>query len=273
MILCADDFGLNSPVSKGILNLVQAGKINSVSCLVTTDCWKKMASELCPFVKDIEVGLHLTLTHPNPVHFSNSSLGALVIKSYLGILKKEDVVQEIRQQIELFTSCFGRSPNYIDGHEFCHHLPIIREALTEVVEEFCVEDNGFYVRIFCPGSISFLKNSFVWIVSHLTALPSQKLKTLLKLKSIPFNFQLLGFHPYQWEPKKYFDYYFQIKPSPRDIFFCHPGLASDDQLDSLRNYRYRIYNFMMSPQFEDMLKHYQITRDSKLVFPASLDDS
>ena len=46
MILCADDFGLNSSVSKGILELVQAGKIDSVSCLVTTENWKKQALAL-----------------------------------------------------------------------------------------------------------------------------------------------------------------------------------------------------------------------------------
>ena len=270
MILCADDFGLNIPVSKGILNLAQAGKIDSVSCLVTTDCWKKMALELRPFLRSTEIGLHLTLTHPKPVHFSNSSLGSLVIKSYLGRLKKEDIIQEIHSQIELFKNGFGHFPNYIDGHEFCHHLPIIREALVEVAEQLSIENNDFYVRVFYPGPLSFFKNSFVWIMNHLAAFPSKKLRLLLKDKNISFNSRLLGFHPYHWNPKKYFNYYFQTKPSSRDVFFCHPGLASDDQMDNLRDYRYKIYNFMMSPLFEKMLKHYQIKRESKLVYSANM---
>ena len=64
MRLCADDYGLNSAVSKGILNLLKNKKINSVSCLTTTDCWKTMASDLKPFIKTTELGLHLSLTEP-----------------------------------------------------------------------------------------------------------------------------------------------------------------------------------------------------------------
>ena len=110
MILCADDFGLNHPVSTGILDLVKAGKINSVSCLVTTDCWKERVSELYPFLDNIEVGLHLTLTHPKPIHFSGGSFSSLIRKSYLKQLKKQEIIREIRSQMELFRNSMGRMP-------------------------------------------------------------------------------------------------------------------------------------------------------------------
>lgn len=256
MILCADDFGLNSAVSKGILNLVQAEKINSVSCLVTTDCWKERASGLQPFLKKIEVGLHLTLTHPKPVHFPVSSLSSLIKKSYLKQLKKQEIIQEIRLQMELFKNSMGCMPDYVDGHEFCHHFPIVREALIDIAEEFHFREKNLYIRVFRPGKLPFLKNGIFWIFNYLAAFPSNKLTALLKHRNISFNSRLLGFHPYLMEPKKYFDYYLQTKPSEKDIFFCHPGLPSNDKHDSLRNYRPQIYNFMMSSQFDDMLKYY-----------------
>ena len=259
MILCADDFGLNQAVSTGILNLVQAGKINSISCLVTTNCWEKRASDLKPFFKDIEVGLHLTLTYPKPVYFSGGSLSSLIKKSYLGQLKKKEIIQEIRAQIELFQNFTNCLPDYLDGHEFCHHFPVVREALMEITEEFHFRENNRYVRVFYPGKLPFLKNGVFWIFNHLAALPSRKLIKLLKNNKISFNSRLLGFHPYPLEPKKYFEYYFQTKPTEKDIFFCHPGLLSDDQNDALRDYRLKIYNFMMSSQFNDMLDHYNIT--------------
>ena len=261
MILCADDFGLNSEVSTGILNLIQVGKINSVSCLVTTDCWKKRASTLKPFLKNIEVGLHLTLTHPEPVLFSGDSLSSLFKKSYLGQLKKQEIVQEIRAQMELFQNSLGRLPDYVDGHEFCHHFPTVREALIDIAEEFHFRKNNLYIRVFRPGRLPFLKNGIFWIFNYMAAFPSRKLKALLKAKNISFNSRLLGFHPYHLEPKKYFDYYFQTKPSEKDIFFCHPGLPSEDRFDDLRDYRPQIYNFMMSSQFDEMLSHYRIKKN------------
>ena len=262
MILCADDFGLNHSVSTGILDLVQAKKINSVSCLVTTNCWKKRASDLQPFFKNIETGLHLTLTHPKPIYFSGGSLLSLIRKSYLGQLNKKDLIHEIRKQMEMFTDCTKRLPDYVDGHEFCHHFPVVREALIEISEELHFKKNNLYIRVFRPGKLPFLKMEFFWIFNYLAALPSNKLIMLLKSRNLSFNSRLLGFHPYYWEPKKYFDYYLQTRPSEKDIFFCHPGLPSDDKSDNLRNYRPQIYNFMMSSQFDDMLSYYNISKRS-----------
>ena len=258
MRLCTDDYGLNHAVSSGILNLVQAKKINSVSCLVTADCWKKRASDLKPFLNDIEAGLHLSLTYPQPVYLSGGSLSSLIRKSYLGQFRKEEIVREIRVQMEMFQDSIGCFPNYVDGHEFCHHFPIVRDALMDIAEAFQFKKNNIYIRVFHPGKLPLLKNGIFWICNYLVAFPSNQLAGLLKARGIAFNSRLLGFHPYNLEPKKYFDYYFQMKPSEKDIFFCHPGLSSDDPLDSLRNYRPQIYDFMMSPQFDSLLNHYNL---------------
>ena len=258
MRMCADDFGLNHPVSTGILHLIQAKKINSVSCLVTTDCWNERKLDLQPFFKTVEVGLHLTLTKPKPVHFSGCSLSSLIRKSYLGGLKKEEMFYEIQTQIEIFKDTVGRLPDYVDGHEFCHQFPVVREALVEVAEKFHFRKNKVYIRVFRTGKLSFLSNGVFWIFNHLASLPSKKLSMLLKDKGISFNSRLFGFHPYHWKPEKYFDYYLQTRPSEKDIFFCHPGLPSNDESDSLRHYRPQIYNFMMSSQFDDMLNRYHI---------------
>ena len=263
MILCADDFGLNNEVSQGILNLIQLKKINSISCLTTTDCWKQRAGDLKPFLKNnIEAGLHLTLTYPPPIGLPACSLNSLIKKSYLRQLDKKKIICEIRAQIKMFKKHIGSLPSYVDGHEFCHHFPIIREALLDIAEEFQFKENNIYVRVFCPGRLSFLKNSLFYISNHLASLPSIKLRKLLKTQGISFNSCLLGFHPYCLEPKEYFDWYLRTKPSNKDIFFCHPGLASKDKSDSLRGYRPQIYNFLMSSHYDNMLKRYNIKIDT-----------
>ena len=155
--------------------------------------------------------------------------------------------------MRLFKEHIGQLPDYVDGHEFCHHFPTVREALVEIGEEFQFKKNNIYIRVFHSGKLSLLKNSFFWIFNHLVSLPSIKLKKLLRKKGISFNSRLLGFHPYSLEPKKYFEYYFKAAPSKKDIFFCHPGFPSNDLRDSLRDYRPEIYNFMMSSEFDNML--------------------
>ena len=259
MRLCADDYALNSECSEGILNLVKTKKINSVSCLTTTACWTKKAMDLKPFIKDIELGLHLSLTEPKPIYSPSCSLKTLIQKAYLGQLKKQEIVKEIRAQVELFTKSLGVLPQYVDGHEFCHHLPIIRSALIDVAQEFHFKENNIYIRVFHPGTPSFLKNGVFWLFNHLSSFPSKKLIALLKTKGISFNSRLLGFHPYCWKPHKYFDYYFQMNPSKKDIFFCHPGHLSKDPSDKLRNYRFQIYSFMMSSQFDNLLNRYKLS--------------
>ena len=262
MRLCADDYALNSAVSEGILNLLTNKKINSVSCLTTTDCWKTMAGDLKPFIQNTELGLHLSLTEPKPVYFPSYSLKNLIKKAYLSQLNKQTIVHEIRAQIELFEKHLGILPHYIDGHEFCHHLPIIRAALIDIAKEFQFKKNKIYIRVFSPGKLPLLKNSIFWLFNYLTSFPSKKLITLLKKEGISFNLRLFGFHPYCWKPEKYFDYYFQMKPSKTDIFFCHPGLLSEDLSDPLRNYRVQIYNFMMSSQFDSLLNRYNLSLSS-----------
>ena len=259
MILCADDYGLNPAVTDGILNLVHSAKINSVSCLVTTDCWKKKASDLKPFLDKISAGLHLTLTDPKPESLPSRSLASLAWRAYFRRLKFKSVADEISTQMELFRDGAGRLPDYVDGHEFCHHFPVVREALLHVAERFDFRKNNIYIRVFHPGKLPFAKTGLIRFLNFLASRPSKKLRILLEEKGIAFNSRLLGFHPYFMSPEKYFDYYFSARPSHKDIFFHHPGLASDDSSDPLYKYRPRIYNFMMSAEFEKLLHRYNIT--------------
>ena len=265
MILCADDYGMNTAVSEGILNLIQNKKVNSVSCITTTDNWKEKAKDLLPYSKNIEIGLHLTLTDPKPIYFSKSSLKALIKKIYLKQVHKKELLREFHAQIDLFKKHLGRLPDYIDGHEFCHHFPITRDSLVDLTNELDFKKNKIYIRIFNPSQISFLKNPIFYLINKLACFPSKKLIQLLKNNNLNYNSRLLGLHPYFLNPKKYFEYYFSAQPRKKDIFFTHPGLLSNDFSDPLRKYRVQLYEFMMSSEFDNLLKKYQITLNTHKV--------
>ncbi len=261
MILCADDFGLNDKVSEGILNLIKRGKINSVSCLVITECWKNKSKNLKPFLGKIETGLHLSLTVPKAFDCPEQTLGTLIRKSYLGQLNKTQITNEFFKQMESFKKHMGQMPDYVDGHQFCHLFPTVRESLMELAKEFSFKKNKIYVRVFRqpPKNIPNIRFLPVWILNQVASLASKKLIKLLEKKGISLNNRLFGYHPYSITPMEYFTYYLKEKPGEKDIFFCHPGLLSEDTSDRLYRYRFEIYNLMMSSEFDKLLHDHEIT--------------
>ena len=65
--LCADDYAQNEGISDGIEALVQAKRINALSCMVTTPTWAMRASRLKKHVTSCYVGLHVNLTEGTPL--------------------------------------------------------------------------------------------------------------------------------------------------------------------------------------------------------------
>ena len=264
MILCADDFALNHPTSEGILNLLRERRINAVSALTVAPCWKKRAKDLLPFLKTTQVGLHLSLTHPKPFSMRERSLSNLAVQAFLRLLNRKQIILEIKKQIESFQQGLGRLPDYLDGHEFCHHFPVVRSALIEVAEFFSFKKNHIYIRVFRPENLPREKDFFTLrFLNFIASLPSKKLSQLLRHRGIDSNNRLLGFHPTELNPEKYFEYYLSARPQDKDIFFCHPGLPSNDLSDPLRNFRPKIYNFLMSPSFDQLMKKYKLSLTKK----------
>lgn len=150
IVVCADDYGLTTGVNRAIEALILAGRLSATSVMVGCRAWTEGAPVLCAIVKQsrADVGLHLTLTHHEPLTsangFSNGgrfeSLGKLIMKSHRHQLSEEAIRLEIRAQLEAFEALWGAPPDYVDGHQHVHVLPIIREQLlAELASRYCGE--------------------------------------------------------------------------------------------------------------------------------------
>src|SRR5687768_2108209 len=62
VVLCADDFGLTDGVSRGILDLAEAGRLSATGAMTNMPGWRRNAPGLRPLKGRISVGLHLNLT-------------------------------------------------------------------------------------------------------------------------------------------------------------------------------------------------------------------
>lgn len=146
--LCADDFGISSSVNIAIRDLVVRGRLNATSVLVVAPSFHRSEAialdALNSVAPRVAIGLHVALTAPFRPSSGNFtpvrggaflSLPATCCHAALRRFEREALVTEITSQMQTFVTTFGRTPDFVDGHQHVHLLPQIGEALLHVVKE------------------------------------------------------------------------------------------------------------------------------------------
>jgi predicted glycoside hydrolase/deacetylase ChbG (UPF0249 family) len=134
LILCADDFALDEAVSEGVLRLVAARRVSAVSCFTDAPLWSEAGAELRGRAgHEIALGLHFNLTEGFGA--GERPLGYWLAASLLRVLDARAIGSRLRRQIERFREVAGRPPDFIDGHQHEHALPVIRYAVAAVAAE------------------------------------------------------------------------------------------------------------------------------------------
>jgi predicted glycoside hydrolase/deacetylase ChbG (UPF0249 family) len=145
IILCADDFALSEGVSRGIVELLQRGRLSAVSCMTASPLWPDHAHRLGRLAAAADIGLHLTLTDLRPLTRSLRlapsrrlpPLGRLLRSALSRRLDPEEIRREVRAQLDAFMTVRGTPPDFVDGHKHVHLLPQVRGAVVEVVADVC----------------------------------------------------------------------------------------------------------------------------------------
>lgn len=140
LVLCADDYGISPGVGRGIRALALAGRLSATSCMTVFPEWRDEASQLDGIFERIDVGLHLTLTDQAPLGAMPKlapggrlpPLGRLIRLAHLRRIDQEEVRGEIARQLDAFEAATGRAPDFIDGHQHAHVLPVIRDAVLDL---------------------------------------------------------------------------------------------------------------------------------------------
>jgi predicted glycoside hydrolase/deacetylase ChbG (UPF0249 family) len=146
LIVTADDFGLGPATSRGIIRAHLNGPVTATSMMVVTGDRASASAPLLSQAPRLEVGLHLVLTGAGekPLVQRRGSglvgrdgyflpLAQLLLSALRGRLNRAAVGDEIARQAERFTALLGRPPAHVDGHHHAHELPVIREALVDVM--------------------------------------------------------------------------------------------------------------------------------------------
>lgn len=146
LVLCADDYGMSPGVSRGIRELVAAGRLNATSVMIAAPAFSgeeaAALSALAQEATHVQIGLHVTLTapfHPLTLHFSPLKAGAflplpqLLLRALTRQLDAEIFEAEIAAQLAAFIAAFGRAPDFVDGHQHVQIFPRIRDAFLRAV--------------------------------------------------------------------------------------------------------------------------------------------
>ncbi len=270
--LCADDYGISPGVNRAIRDLIEKRRLNATSAMVVGPAIGrdevnalKAAAGANP---RCAIGLHVTLTapfRPLTMHFRPIEGGLFLLHAKLlrrglvGRLDSEVVHTELMVQLATFVELFGRSPDFVDGHQHVQLFPGVRKAFLAAVKEAapdawirqCGRDRPWLQRLDSPKAF------------FLDALSAQFRRRAARAK-IAFNPAFAGAYDFSKEPDfgGLMHRFLQGMPEA-GVVMCHPGIVDDVliSLDPLTTQREREYAFLGGEQFLPLLAASKLTLD------------
>lgn len=259
LIINADDFAQSAAVDGAIIDLAERKAINATSALVLSPRWEKSANTLLGL--PIQVGLHLDLTSEFTQPFNcYYPLSKLIYAAYFRQLNQQRLEQMIDLQWDRFTACYGRSPDFIDGHQHVHQLPIVRAALFAVITKrgWNLEQNRWLRCCF----VTHWRGRKAAIISALGARRFQQQAHALGIKTNTdfagvYNFSDHANMSLLWEG------WLSALHGNMPLIMCHiarpnQSNAADDvnevQTDSIYAARLNEYKWLVSDEFQRLLR-------------------
>jgi chitin disaccharide deacetylase len=251
LMLCADDFGLDTGISIAIARLARAGRLNAVSCISTGAGWPADAAWLGGLPATVNLGLHFNLTHGRPLSRRLAqvwpmlpSLPRLTAQAHLGLLPRAALRAEFHAQLSAYVQVIERPPSFIDGHQHVHHLPVVRNIILDAVEHIQPMPA---LRSTAPvqGAGAGLKR---WLIEHTGG---RGLRRELRRRVIAHNRALLGVYDFQdTDYRTLMQGWLACLPNEGGLLFCHPGgVASIDARDPIGAARVRELTYLGSEDF------------------------
>ena len=267
--LCADDYGIAPGVNAAIRDLAARGHINATSVMVVAPNFNRNEAEALAALNDgeprVALGLHVTLTAPfkplTPVYGPTRDemflpLQAMMMSAYLHRLDPDRITMEIATQLKAFVTAFGRTPDFIDGHQHVHLFPQVRDAFLSVVKEVAPQA---WVRQ-CGRALSWRRRFDQ--KSLLLDTLSYSFRRRVRAGGLRSNTAFAGAYDFRGEPDyaKLFPRFLHRLP-PDSLVMCHPGTVDDElkRLDPLTAQREKEYAYLASEDLPRTLAAYGVT--------------
>ncbi|WP_439396333.1 ChbG/HpnK family deacetylase [Bradyrhizobium sp. PMVTL-01] len=146
--LCADDYGISPGVNRAIRDLIERGRLNATSVMMVGAAIERSEAEaLQAAVKAsprCAIGLHVTLSAPfRPLTMHFRPLDGDMFLPFPKLLRaglarrldREFFRAEVKAQLAAFVDAFGRTPDFVDGHQHVQLYPQVRDGFVDAVVE------------------------------------------------------------------------------------------------------------------------------------------
>ena len=236
VVLVADDFGLTPAIGVAIRRLIDMGRLSATSCLVTSPHWPGEAARLRPVAETIDIGLHFNLTLGRPLGAMPKlaadgrfpPLERLISRALMRRLDVDEIAGELDRQIDRFAAEFGRLPDFVDGHEHVHVLPVVRRAVIRVMVRRLAAA-GAWVRDPAMRLADILRSPESAPAAIAISCLAFGFRRLARRHGIAGNPVFRGVRRFSEEPPypQLFDYYL-TDVQPGTLIVCHPGVHEDE---------------------------------------------
>lgn len=251
VIICADDYGLNPGISQGIRQLIAADKIQATSCMVNAAGWAEEAAALLALDKPVQIGLHFNLTEGQSLHQVGGRttcfrpLAPLIGRCYSRCLSSAWVQAEWQAQLGAFVDTIGRLPDFIDGHQHIHQLPVIRDVILAWYQQRPPGPKP-WLRATTPA---LNLPAFRWKTRLLAWLGGRHWHDRLQAAQIPHNPCFAGVYDFsdRQDYPSLLNAWLTAAP-PGTLLMCHPGLP-DPAPDPIAAARQREWSALMGLRF------------------------
>lgn len=257
LCLCADDFGLRDGVNEAILTLLDAGRLQAVSCMVGGKAWLAGAHALRNRDRrSFDAGLHLDLTERPLLPGSRHHLSYLTFASMTQLMHRQALRREIDAQLDAFESGLARAPAYVDGHQHVHQLPLVRDALLAALRDRYGEALPWVRSTRAIQGTAWTSPKALLI----ECLGGGAMMTMAERQGFQHNGRLLGVYDFRGGEARYRALLGGWLQAARggDLLMCHPGIGSDE-LDSIAAARQAEFAVLADPSFEVELRSKGLT--------------
>jgi len=258
LTLCADDFGLSAPISRGIAMLARAQRLSAVSCITNAAHWREAARALRGLPLSVTVGLHFNLTEGRPLSRELArvwpelpSLPRLLLLSHLHQLPVAALRLEWQAQLDAFVQATGRPPQMVDGHQHVHHLPVLRQVMLDGIAPMAP-------RPAVRSTANLLGPGFAFKRFVIERSGGRALKRELVRRGLRHNACLLGAYDFVTaDYRALMRQWLAQLPREGGLLFCHPAETAGAG-DAIGDARLRELAYLESQVFMSDLAEAQV---------------
>jgi predicted glycoside hydrolase/deacetylase ChbG (UPF0249 family) len=260
--LCADDYGMTPAVDAAIRDLIGRGRINATSVMVASQNFSQDQAVALAVAAAARaaIGLHVTLTAPfRPLSSGFAPLrggtflplSAMAGRALVRSLTPALLDAEIAAQFSAFRAAFGRTPDFVDGHQHIHVFPQIRQAVLRAVRQ-----NAPQAWLRQCGRPAAARKGLADPKGLILDALSAKLRRLAAQNGVRTNPAFAGTYAFHADADyaKLFPGFLDALPDG-SVVMCHPGKVDAElrRLDPVTDLREREYAYFLGESFPQLL--------------------